>query len=892
MDPRHSLFALADPVFYDHPSRRRARRQRPLAAPPELEWSSWRCVDDGTWSYRAPNEMTLPDQGWKIHISAIPANAAEIVALTSTYCHANRIAFKHLPDLGAVIAQSGKDADRSASGKVITIYPIDEAALHRTLKELDARLSGMPGPWILSDLRWEDGPLSVRYGAFAPAWLRDDNGHKRHGLRGPDGELVEDRREPAFTPPPWVDLPGFLREQSDRLGDGAKPDGFAYDIIRPLAYSNAGGTYLARDRDGNQVVLKEARPHVGFTPDGRDATTRLRDEHSRLLAVAGTGVVAVRELFEVNGHVFLALDHVDGIALHRAMVAQTPTIRAGASTEDFLAYRRWALDVGDQAAAVLARIHAAGFTHGDLHPGNIMVTPERQVVLLDFEFSTPLHEYAPVEMGAPGFVPSDGRGGADADLYALACVKLSLFCPLTPVMHLDRAKVDELISYARDAYALPESWARKVAGALRPRSSRRQPPSWLAGRADTALRSWDVGSEPGISELMVMIGRSLAASADPSRGDRLWPGDPAQFGDGGHALAHGAAGVIHGLRSSGLEVDPIALAWFHHATDAALTDDGADPGLYDGLAGAAWVHRREGDDSRADHSVARLRATNLSRLGPDLYGGLPGIGLHFLSEVDRRPALLDDAVRLAVALQERHGARPVLTPGVPVDPLGPRGVGLMWGATGTALFALRLYERTGDPRHLELAITTLDYDLRHCVAVDDGSLHVDEGHRLMPYLASGSAGIGVVLAQLLPHLDDADLYRQALTAIIRAACTPFTIEAGVFNGRAGMMMFHIGLARLGLSTPESRAALDEHARALRLHAVRHATGIGFAGGGLMRLSSDLATGAAGVLAALNSYSLLAYDPQRAAESALPFLFPPAALPASAALAGLPTHEGR
>ena len=870
VDARHDQFALADPVFYDHPSRRRTRRSQPLLKAPQLDWGNWRCVNDGNWSFRMPEGTRLPDQGWKIHISAIPSNAAEVVATAATYCHQSGLAFKHLPDHASVAAQLAKDADRSAAGKVVTVYPVDEPSLYSTLVELTLALHHLPGPWILSDLRWRNGPLSVRYGAFTPEWLRDEGGQKRHALRAPGGELIEDRREAAFTPPPWVTLPPFLQEQRDRLDETGRPDEFAYDVLRPLAFSNAGGTYLARTHQGDQVVLKEARPATGFTPDGRDAVSRLRDEHARLVATAGTGIVAVREMFEVLDHAFLVLEHVEGVTLNQAMVARTPIIRAGASTEDYLAYREWALDIGDQVQHALTRIHTAGLTHGDLHPGNIMVTPDDRVVLLDLEMSTPLDADASVEMGAPGFVPTDGRVGVEADLYALACVRLATFCPLTPLLHLDPAKTDELLDFAQGAFTLPESWVQQVRASLRPQSPVVHVSSKLTADAGTALRSWDIGTESGISELMVMIGRSVTAAVDPSRADRLWPGDPIQFGEASIGLAHGAAGVIHALRTCGLDVDPLAMTWFRHATDAALMSRDPDLGLYDGLAGAAWLHRREGDDSRADAIIARLRAEDPARLSADVYGGTAGIGLLFLSQLGHQPGLLDDAVTLATALDARRASRPD-SPVTTRTAVRERGAGLMWGAAGVALFALRLYERTGDPRHLALAVASVDEDLRHCTPADDGSLHVDEGRRLMPYLASGSTGIGLVLAQLLPHLDDPERYRKPLEGIIRAACTPFAIEGGLFDGRAGIIAFHVALARLGLATPESRAALDDHVNALRIHAVQHGAGIGVAGAGLLRLSCDLATGAAGTLLALNSYGLLVHDPHRSAGSVLPLL---------------------
>lgn len=875
MNGRRDHFALVDPRFYDHPSRR-PRRSKPLLSASALDWTGWRRVDDGSWTFRIPDGLRLPDQGWKIHIAAIPEHAAEVVTVAASYCHQSGLAFKHLPDHAAVAAQLAKDADRSASGKVVTIYPVDEASLYGTLVELTLALHHLRGPWILTDLRWRNGPLSVRYGAFAPAWVRGEGGLKRPALRGPRGELIEDRRDPSFTPPPWITLPSFLREQLDRVQSSGRPDAFTYDVIRPLAFSNAGGTYLARSPQGEQVVLKEARPATGYTPDGRDAVSRLRDEHDRLTAAAGPGVVPVRDMFEAMDHLFLVLDHVEGVTLNQAMVARTPIIRAGASAADYLAYREWALRIGEQLDDALGRVHADGVTHGDLHPGNVMVTHDDRVVLLDLEMSTPLEADAAIEIGAPGFVPVDGRTGADADLYALACIKLALFCPLTALIPLDAGKADELLDFARGSFALDEAWVDDIRTTLHRLSAVVGERSRLARDAETARRTWDVGSEPGISELLMMVGRSIVASADPSRGDRLWPGDPAQFAEEPIGLAHGAAGVIRTLRACDLDLDPVALTWFRQATDATLAGPDPDLGLFDGLAGAAWVLRGEGDDERADRIIERLRAECLPRLSDDLYSGRAGVGLLFLSELDRHPELLDDAVDIAAGMAARQAPRSD-GPTEKATPVRERGAGLMWGAAGRALFALRLFERTGDPRHLDLAIDAIEEDLGHLAPADDGSLHVDEGRRLMPYLASGSAGIGLVLAQLLPHVADTDRYRLILDGIVTAARTPFTIEAGLFDGRAGIIAFHVALARLGLATPASRAALDDHARALRLHTVPHGVGIGVAGGGLLRLSCDLGTGAAGTLLALNSYGLLAHDPQRSPTPVLPLVFPSTAV---------------
>lgn len=879
MDGQLYRFAAVDPTFYDHPSRRRAQRKRPLTVDAGLDWDGWLRVEDGTWAHLHPPGIALPDQGWKIHLSATPDHAAQVVDVAARYCHAHGLAFKHLVDHATVAAQLSKDADRGSSAKLVTIYPTDEQDLHAALTDLDTALGHLPSPHILSDLRWHRGPAFVRYGAFSQARLRSEAGHRKYALLAPDGTLVEDRRTPYFAPPAWVTVPDFLQQQWDSLGDGAAPADFPYTVQSALAFSNAGGTYLGTDRQGVPVVLKEGRPFIGYSPDGRDAAQRVRDEHARLTDAAGPGIVPVRELAQVGDHVFLVLEHLGDVTLHSELIRRSPQIRSDSRPGDFVAYRDWAVAICDQVRVALTRLHAAGFTHGDLHPGNVMITPDSRAVLVDLEFSTPVRDDTPMQMGAPGFVPPDGRGGAAADLYALACIELAMFCPLTPLVALDREKIDDLLDHARRLYELPESWAEGIRTVIDPAPQSLRPPSQLGRAAQTALRAWDVDSEAGISEIAVMIGRSLdAAAPDFSRSDRLWPGDPAQFDENGIGLAHGAGGVIHAMREASLDVNPLALSWFRHATEAALAAADTNLGLYDGLAGAAWVHRRSGEHHLADAILHRLRGTPHDELGNDLYAGLPGVGLLFLSEANRDPGLLEDAARIAHTLRQRRAMLPKLTEHTPVT---SRGAGLMWGASGTALFALRLFERTRESEYLRLAMDALDDDLLHCRTADDGSLQVDEGWRLMPYLASGSAGIGIVLAQLLLHLAPSEKYATALDGISRAASAPFTVQSGLFTGRSGLMLLHLTLARQGLATAVSRATLDAHAQALKLHAVRHAAGIGFAGDGLLRLSCDLATGSAGVLLALDAYGLLAHASDYPAQETLPLLLPTATVTASA-----------
>ncbi|MFD1271446.1 SapB/AmfS family lanthipeptide [Streptomyces kaempferi] len=172
----------------------------------------------------------------------------------------------------------------------------------------------------------------------------------------------------------------------------------------------------------------------------------------------------------------------------------------------------------------------------------------------------------------------------------------------------------------------------------------------------------------------------------------------------------------------------------------------------------------------------------------------------------------------------------------------------MHGASGTALLLLHLHQVAADSNLLDLAGRALEHDLARCVVAEDGTLQVDDGIRVLPYLESGSAGIAAVLQAHLKHRPDAGLAEQ-LERIGRAAVPEFIVQPGLFNGRAGL----IGLqALLDPDATERAGVIRRHVRRLLWHVVPYEGHPAFPGEQLLRLSMDLATGNAGVMTALGS----------------------------------------
>lgn len=879
MDKRYEAYALADGHFYETPDRLPAG-DRSGAVAPGYETAGrpvpegWRAARIGDWLTLTPVDdggrpRPGPTQGWKVHASATRGNADRIAATVWDYCVPRGIPFKFVPGPHLLHLRNAKYAARDTSGKFVTVYPADEEQLHLVLRELGGLLDGHEGPYILTDLRWNDGPLYVRYGAFARSFVVDERGTLVPAVRDGSGTLVPDQRKPTFHVPEWVTLPAFLEPQLAARNTTTVGD-LPYRIDKALHFSNGGGVYVGTDtRDGSRVVLKEGRPHAGLAADGADALTRLEREKVALERLAGLGVVpGVRDWFTLGGHRFLVMDFVEGRPLNSFVAERHPLLSADPGPGAVAAYTDWALRVHRAVEEAVEAVHARGIVSNDLHVFNIMVAPdERSVTLLDFEAAAPAEQNGRQTVAHPGFLAPPDRTGPDVDRYALACLRLALFLPVTSLLVVEREKAAHLASVIAERFpTVPRAFLDEAVAEITRGTG-------TAGREAQGARAdgggWSLaepGDWPYSRDSMV---KAILASATPERDDRLFPGDVAQFSDGGGlGLAHGAAGVLYALAEVGAERYEEGERWLLDHT--APVPVGTPLGLYDGLAGVALTLDRLGHRQRALDLVEQILAEKWHRLSSDLRGGLAGLGL-VLDELARttgEAGLREHAAEAARLLAHRLGEPRPAPP--------RRRAGLLRGASGPALFLLRRYEATGEPALLASAGEALRQDLECLVDQKNGGLAVDEGWRTMPYLGDGSVGVGMVLDDYLAAAGAAtdargseetagaqDGFARIRAGVLTAATYRFYAQPGLFEGRAGMILH---LARTGAP----REALAEQIAALGWHSMPYEGQLAFPGNHLMRLSMDLGTGTAGCLLALGAAHAAADD----ATPHLPFLPPP------------------
>ncbi|WP_326686469.1 class III lanthionine synthetase LanKC [Streptomyces sp. NBC_01795] len=872
MDKRYEIFCLADRYFYDTPDRLSDSVDHagepagfPVARRPVP--AGWRQTRSGDWLELRPLEGEFPLQGWKIHASACLDNADTVGTAVWDYCVPRGIPFKFVPERTQLYLRNAKYAGRGTSGKFATIYPADDTQLESILNELGGILHGQEGPYILTDLRWHKGPLYVRYGGFAPRFCVDEKGQLVPAVEDGTGRLVPDRKDPAFRVPDGVELPACLRPHLEARSSTSVGE-LPYRIERALHFSNGGGVYGGTDlRDGQRVVLKEARPHAGLAADGADAVARLEREKAALEQLAGLPVVpGVRDWFELDGHHFLVMDELPGQTLNAFFAKRHPLLSSDPDPDAVARHTEWALRMHRLVEEAVEAVHARGIVFNDLHMFNIMVAPDEQsVALLDFEAAAPAAENPRQIVAHPGFIAPRDRERFDIDRYALACLRLALLIPMTTLLAVDRSKAADLARIAAEQFpGLPEEWLSEAVATIEgphqdlgegrqqdlgddprqdlaegPRQTR-PPSSPASGGPPVAPADWPAARES--------MAAAILASATPQRDDRLFPGDIAQFADGGGiGLAHGAAGVLHALAETGAATCPEGEEWLLRHTEPPPR--GTPLGLYDGLPGVSCVLARFGHTKRALELTERVLDEKWRRLGTSLYGGLAGLGLALdqLAEDTGELGLRAHAWEAAHLLSRRLTAEPGETagsPGAGAAPV-PRRAGLLHGASGAALFYLRLYERRGDPALLDLAESALGRDLALCVRDSSGTLQVDEGSRTMPYLGAGSVGIAAVLDDFLVHRPDHAAFAQARLDILPAARMRYYAQPGLFQGRAGMLLHLSRTTAPGVTEDDRAAQLD----GLGWYGMAYQGALAFPGDQMMRLSMDLATGTAGCLLA-------------------------------------------
>ncbi len=209
---------------------------------------------------------------------------------------------------------------------------------------------------------------------------------------------------------------------------GERIDG-RYRVERQLGVGGMGATYRAVDETtGTPVVIKI--PSVAiigdpatFTRYEREREIGERLEHPRIQNLFRSGQLP-------GGAPYMVLDYIEGTPMRQHLAEKAPlpvdeAVRLAAQLADTLAY-----------------CHDRGVIHRDVKPENLLLTPEGELVLLDFGIALlkgarriTFHRLTP-SVGTPDYMApeqvSGERGDARTDVYAVGVLLYEMLTGTVP----------------------------------------------------------------------------------------------------------------------------------------------------------------------------------------------------------------------------------------------------------------------------------------------------------------------------------------------------------------------------------------------------------------------------------------------------------------------------
>ena len=164
----------------------------------------------------------------------------------------------------------------------------------------------------------------------------------------------------------------------------------AYQIVAQIGEGGMGQVFRARDMKlDRDVAIKVLPPHLA---DSTSALLRFEREAKAVAALAHPNILSIFDYGNENGVVYAVMELLGGETLTEKlqqsarMAGDTAVTRSSTGT-----HKPWrnlpvrkAIDYGVQVARGLAAAHDRGIIHRDLKPGNIFVTTDGRVKILDF----------------------------------------------------------------------------------------------------------------------------------------------------------------------------------------------------------------------------------------------------------------------------------------------------------------------------------------------------------------------------------------------------------------------------------------------------------------------------------------------------------------------------
>jgi serine/threonine protein kinase len=240
-----------------------------------------------------------------------------------------------------------------------------------------------------------------------------------------------------------------------------------YRIVRKLAAGGFGVVYLAVDKGGQQVAIKEYLPSVLVTRSPGELVPQVApeklslyrlglksffEEGRSLAQISHPSVVSVFNFFRQNETVYMVMNYLEGASLQEFIMTARSLKQSKIFRESTIR------SLFDEILRGLRIVHQQKMLHLDLKPANIIITNDNRAVMLDFgaarqvlnkegNFIRPM--YTP-GFAAPEMYRRDSDMGPWTDIYAIGACMYSCMLGYPPYDAPQRQIKDRLaLSFAR-----------------------------------------------------------------------------------------------------------------------------------------------------------------------------------------------------------------------------------------------------------------------------------------------------------------------------------------------------------------------------------------------------------------------------------------------------------
>jgi serine/threonine protein kinase len=197
-----------------------------------------------------------------------------------------------------------------------------------------------------------------------------------------------------------------------------------YLLEQVIGYGGVSIVYRACDLNSSvgpsravQVALKTPRPELH---DHDRARGRLSHEYEHTRALSHPNIVRALDLQVDAEPCYMTMELLEGKLLS-AMMRERKTAPAP-----------FAFRILQGCARALAHAHGRNIVHGDFKPGNVFITPDESVKVIDFgaAAAAPLTRHSRIAAGTPAYASPEVLSGETPelrdDIFSFACVAYEL----------------------------------------------------------------------------------------------------------------------------------------------------------------------------------------------------------------------------------------------------------------------------------------------------------------------------------------------------------------------------------------------------------------------------------------------------------------------------------